>query len=473
MFGDTGSGPGDEPGSMAAIPGDVDTDRQPPMTVPLRHFLVGIGFLLAGSVAGIGLVAGVVPGLGGVAHVHLLLAGWVCVTIMGAMTQFVPVWSGVSLYSRRLASVQLVLVAVGLVGFVAGLLTGALAALPAFGALMLAGFWAFVYNVGRTLATADGYDVTERQFLLSLGFFLVLTALGFALAVDFTRPVFASVGADRSGVLLAHATFAVFGAVLTTIYGALYQLGTMFTQTELHGVDEHLRRVQEVGHPVGVVFLATGRFAGSDAVASVGGVLVCLAALAFAAILARKLHEMRVEWKPMHARYAVVVPALVTWALLTLPAWVREPTTGAHLFGGSGTVHLLVLGVVGFVVLGTLYHVVPFIVWVHHYSDLLGFEDVPMIDDLYRDDLAAWDGGLLVSGTVLLVVTDLVGAPDVVGGIGGAFVCLGVGVFTVNVLGVLRNHSPHSVGRILFGERYPDRTESLATGPADSDGGLE
>jgi len=146
-----------------AIPGNIETEHQPPMTVPLRHFVVGLGFLLLGVLVGGGLVAGVVPGLGTLAHVHLLLAGWVCVTIMGAMTQFVPVWSGATLHSRRLASAQLVLVVVGLLGFVCALLVGTFAWLVPFGALMLVGFWIFVYNVGRTLATLDDYDVSSPR----------------------------------------------------------------------------------------------------------------------------------------------------------------------------------------------------------------------------------------------------------------------------------------------------------------------
>ena len=206
---------------MAGIPGSIETDQQPPMTVPLRHFVIALALLLAGALVGLGTVEGLVPGLATLAHVHLLLAGWICVTIMGAMTQFVPVWSGVVLHSRRLASLQLVLVVVGLVGFVGSLLFSALTLLPLFGGLMFAGFGVFVYNIARTMATIESYDVTERHFLLALGFFLVLTTLGVLLATDLTRPLFADVAITHHGVLQAHATIAVFGAVLTTVYGAL------------------------------------------------------------------------------------------------------------------------------------------------------------------------------------------------------------------------------------------------------------
>jgi hypothetical protein len=453
---------------MGAIPGGVDTSRQPPMTVPLRHFVVGLGFLLAGTLLGMGHAADAVDGLAGLAHVHLLLVGWVCVTIMGAMTQFVPVWSGTELHSRRLANLQLVLVVVGLLAFVAGLLAVELELLPVAGAAMLAGFWTFVYNVGRTLATVEALDVTERHFAMALGFFLLLTTLGVLLAVDFTRPLLADRSVTRIGVIDAHVTVAVFGAVLTTIYGALYQLGTMFTQTELHGVDNYLRTIEEVGHPLGVVLLAGGRLFEVVPAARIGGLLVVVAALAVAAVLARKLLEMQVPRTPMHTRYAVAAVALAGWALLAAPAWIAEPTAIEHRFGGAGTSHLLFLGVIGFVVLGTLYHIVPFVVWVHRYSDELGFEPVPMIDDLYDDRIAAVDGALLVAGTAGLVAWEFLDAPQAVVSVAGALVALAVVAFLANVGLVLQRHSPQPLDRIVFGSLSPRRSpEVVEESPAE------
>ncbi|SNZ13015.1 hypothetical protein SAMN06269185_2014 [Natronoarchaeum philippinense] len=446
---------------MSAVPGNVDTDRQPPMTVPLRHFVVALAFLLAGIVLGLGDAAGRVSGLAGLAHVHLLLVGWVCVTIMGAMTQFVPVWSGVELHSRRLAVVQLWLVTVGLVGFVVGLQQWRPAVLPWFGAAMVLGFWTFAYNVGRTLAAVEHFDVTERHFAAALGFFVLLTTLGLLLALDFARPFLFEFGIARGDVVAAHATLGVFGAVLTTVVGALYQLATMFTQTELHGVDVSIRRFEEVAYPVGVLALAGGRLAASAPIARLGGALVALSLLGVGVVLARRLYETRVEWTPMLSRYAVAAPALALWALLTLPAWLRTPLDPATRFGAPGTGHLLAFGAVGFVVLGTVYHVVPFIVWVHRYSDLLGFEDVPMIDDLYDDRLAAADFALLLAGFAAITASDwLAGdalgaaaltAPEWLVPVGGALAGLGAALFVVNVALVLRNHGQHTLRELLVG----------------------
>ncbi|WP_435075210.1 hypothetical protein [Halorubrum sp. HHNYT27] len=442
---------------MGAIPGNIETDQQPPMTVPLRHFVVGLAFLVAGIGLGIGLHLNAVPGLGRLAHVHLLLAGWICITIMGAMTQFVPVWSGATLHSRRLANVQLGLVVAGLSGFVIAFLLVKTAWLIPFAALMLVGFWVFAYNIVRTLGTVEEYDVTERHFLGALGFFLALTVLGVLLAIDFTVPTLSRVGVRRSGVVGAHATLAVFGAVLTTVYGALYQLGTMFTQTELHGIDHRLRSVEEIAHPLGVVALALGRLVANAPVARVGGLLVLFAASAFCLILARKLYEMRVERTPMHTRYIVATGALALWIGVSVPAWISDPLTRDQLLGAANAGHLLLLGAIGFVVVGTLYHIIPFVIWVNRYSDLLGLEDVPMIDDLYDDRVAAIDGVLLGSGSALIVGANLLEVAGTPALLGGLLVGLGVAAFVFNMALVLVRHSPHSIDRIVLGSFSPRR----------------
>ncbi|MUW13506.1 hypothetical protein GJ633_01700 [Halorubrum sp. CBA1125] len=442
---------------MGAIPGNIETDQQPPMTVPLRHFVVGLAFLVAGVGLGIGLHLNAVPGLGRLAHVHLLLAGWICITIMGAMTQFVPVWSGAILHSRRLANLQLGLVVAGLSGFVVAFLLVETAWLIPFAALMLVGFWAFAYNIIRTLGTVEEYDVTERHFLGALGFFLLLTVLGVLLAVDFTVPTFSRIGVSRSGVVGAHATLAVFGAVLTTMYGALYQLGTMFTQTELHGIDHRLRSIEEIAHPTGVVVLAFGRLVAHAPASRVGGLLILFAASAFCLILARKLYEMQVERTPMHTRYIVAVGALALWIAVSVPAWISDPLTRDHLLGAANAGHLLLLGAIGFVVVGTLYHIIPFVIWVNRYSDLLGLEDVPMIDDLYGDRIAAIDGVLLGGGSALIVGANLLEVTGTPALLGGVLVGVGVVAFVSNMVLVLVRHSPHSIDRIVLGSFSPLR----------------
>ena len=466
VFGDTTTQHAPEAPSMSAVPAGVDPDAGPPTTIPLGHFVVGLAFLAAGALVGLGTVTEVLPALGRRATVHLLLAGWVCVTIMGAMTQFVPVWAGATLYSRRLASLQLLLVTIGLPGFALSFLLGALPWVHVFGTLLLLGFWVFVYNLGRTLLGLDGLDVTTGHFAFGLASFAALTVFGYLLALSFATPAVAALPVSHGGIRGAHVTVAVFGAILSTVYGALYQLGPMFTQTEFDRPDRLLQRLEITAHPLGVALLAAGRLIAWPALARVGAMLVLLGALAVAVVLGRTLVRMRVPRTQMHTHYAVAAVALAGWALGTAPAWLTAPSTREVTVGASSPAGLLLFVAIGFVVLGTLYHVVPFIVWLDRYSDRLGLEQVPMIDDLYDDRLASVSFGALVAGTALALGALTVGLGSLAVA-GAALVVSGGTLAVAALLGVLREHDRRSVRAILLAALVPARRDG---DPSDAGG---
>ena len=160
----------------------------------------------------------------------------------------------------------------------------------------------------------------------------------------------------------------------------------------------------------------------------------------------------------MLSRYAVVAGALLLWAVLAARTWVADPLARSAWFGPAGVAHLLLVGVVAFVVAGTLYHVVPFIVWVNRYSDLLGYEKVPMIDDLYVDRVAAVDFWALLGGGAFVALHEA-GAPGPLAVVGGALALAGGVLFAANLLGVLWRHSPQPLSRVVLGR---------LVGPADA-----
>jgi hypothetical protein len=370
---------------------------------------------------------------------------------MGAMTQFVPVWSGTALYSRRLAWRQFALVVAGLLGLVGALFTGALAVLPWAGLLILGGFWTFAYNVGYTLSRARPLDVTEGHFAVALSVLVVQTTLGVGLAVSY-----AGLGTElpiaHANLRAAHATLAVLGVVLTTVIGALYQLATVFTATELHGVDHHLRRFESVGYPAGVALLAGGRLVGVTIAVRLGGALLAAGLLAFVVLLGRKLVESRTDWTAMRTRYAVVAVALGGWALVTGGHWASASAPIGAVYG-PGAAGYLLFAAVGFVLLGTLYHVVPFLVWVETYADRLGLEQVPMVEDLYDARLARGDLAATLAGSLALIAGEwLVREPVVLAGL--ILFGLGALAFVANMVGVLLRHAE----RQLFPVGRPTRS---------------
>jgi len=444
------------PTHMSAPLGEVNTEAGPPLAIPLQHFFVGLVFLIAG--VSTGALASLRPAYL-LPHVHLLLVGWVCVTIMGAMTQFVPVWSDVSLHSRRLARAQLVFVVVGVAGLATAFASGQYTATVVPGAVLLAGFWMFVYNVGRTLPSLNvrRLDVTETHFLCALAFVVVATSLGVTLAADYRWSLLAETPFQRESVVSAHATFAVFGIVVTTVLGAMYQLVTMFTQTELSGVEVQFQRFGKAAYPSGVIALALGRLFTVDAVALGGVALVLVSLSGFGFVVLRKLREslVGVTEHPMLVRYVVASFALLAWVLLAASELARNPLSSGFS-GVAATAHVLLVGFVGFVVVGTLYHIVPFLVWVDSYSDRLGLEDVPMIDDLYDTRLERADLVLTFLGSVGVVVGIRLGNTAVVIA-SGALAAVGYVVFAVNLLLVVSRHKPGGIGGLVGSDGWAVR----------------
>jgi hypothetical protein len=383
---------------------EVDTSHGPPLRLPLAHVVIGFGFLVAGVVLGGLALVDDLGGLARLAPIHLFLLGWVCVTIMGAMEQFVPVWSGVELHSRRLADLALVLVTAGVIGLASAALVGR-PRLFVLGLLAVVGVWTFVYDLLRTLPSPIHGDVTERHFAYALCALAAAAAMGGLLALDFATPVLSRVGLSHAAVRSAHATLALLGGVGLTVVGALSQLGPMFAGGETRGLP-WLRHIEEATLLPGVVLLAFGRAISHRPLAAVGGGLVVVGVFAAGVALLGVLLRGRTPSTPTATRYGVVAVSLPLWAVLAAPSLLTSPL-GAGVVGSPPAAWTLGVALAA-VLVGTLYHVVPFLVWDHSYADRVGFEPVPMPEELYDARIARVDlVGLVAGGAALIAGSGL------------------------------------------------------------------
>jgi hypothetical protein len=212
----------------------------------------------------------------------------------------------------------------------------------------------------------------------------------------------------------------------------------MFTQAPDHPGPAALGRLEEASLFVGLPLAAVGRLVGHAFLATAGTLLLALAVLALVGVVAWHLLTATAGWSPMLTRYAVAMVAFVAWAVLAIPVWLARPLSTSALLGGATAGHLFGLGI-AFVLFGTLYHVVPFLVWVEQYSDDLGLRDVPLIDDLYDGRVAVADGVLLTAGSIALV-GGRAGDLQALALAGGAAFLLGAVLFVGNLLSVVYLH---------------------------------
>jgi hypothetical protein len=379
----------------------------PPTSVllPLRFMMTGILALVLGVAA---LVAR--PDLLATYHynqyviaiTHLLVLGWICTIVMGAMYQLVPVALETKLYSERLARWQFVCHTVGFGGMVWMFWKSDLKQVGHFGSLFALGVGLFVYNIFRTLLRVPRWNLIATAVTAALGWLSFAIIAGLTIAAgkcsyDSAEAVSTGTGAlvhglqatarwvtrfDQLGAMHAHAHLGTVGVYLMLIVGISYKLIPMFTLSE---VQNRLRA------GLSILLLNLGLLGAFFTILSRSPLkwvcaLVLVAALGFYGFEIRAILRARrrraLDWGIKYFLTALAWLGVLCPLGLVL-AWPRLPFTAftgqlENLYGFLG-----IVGVISLAIIGMLYKIVPFLVWYRTYSRRIGIEKVPSLSDLY------------------------------------------------------------------------------------------
>lgn len=409
----------------------------PAFRIPGRHFAASLLFLVAGA-AGLAwqapaVAAGAFSSSGVVASAHLLTAGWIGTSIMGALYQLLPVALGATLRWERMADAAFWAWTTGLVVFAAGIAARE-PRLHVSGAVLLGlGVALFAANVAATLPRTARRDLTWWCVAGGVLFLLGGWALGLLLAVNLGTGV---LGGSRYAVLAVHLHLAAGGWVLLTVVGVAHRLLPMFLGSR--GASRLPGRIAAVlvAGSAGALLLSGHLLPGSvlrPALAVMG-----LGTVAFLA--QATLHYRHRTRSGVHAglRLAAVGLVLLGLAVLAGAAVLATGRPALRLLTAYGI--LLIPGGLGLFLAGFQYRIVPFLTWTHRYapraSEGAGEEEVPRPEALVdpRGPLAATV--LLAAGALLLAGGAVAGATAVVRTGGMAFTA-GATIEAAQLLAVL------------------------------------
>ncbi|WP_324779225.1 hypothetical protein [Thiobacillus sedimenti] len=362
-------------------------EQAPPLALPLRFFLTAPLFLLAAGA----LIAMAPQALASrwtpeaLALTHAITLGVLAMTMLGALTQMLPVVAGATLPAARVVA-RLAHIALTL--GTAALLAAFLGAGPAvFGvALVLLGtaFAIFLAAAARSLARAVT-NATVNGMRLAAASLAATIVLAGALALPRAGWVPGTPGMATVG---AHATFGLLGWVLLLVVGVAYQVVPMFQLTPPYA--PRLSRWLAPGLFVMLVVRAAApvlpaAVADAAAVALAGGILLFAGAtLRLQARRRRKIADVTLDyWRlGMTSLVACVGVWLAAWLA---PAW-RHSDAYPLLLG------VLFLG--GFalsVVSGMLYKIVPFLAWFHLQAQTQARAgSIPTMKDMIGERWARW-----------------------------------------------------------------------------------
>jgi hypothetical protein len=379
----------------------------PSIRLPLRFMLTGLVALLVAFAALLlrpDLLATYHYNQYIIAVTHLIVLGWICTIVMGALYQLVPVALETKLYSERLAGWQFLFHIVGFAGMVWMFWTWNLKHVGHFGTVLVVGACLFVYNIVRTLWRVPRWNIIASAVASAMVWLLLAVMAGLTIAVgkasyssNLAGPVGTLVGGlksiaafmahfDAISAMHAHAHLGAVGVFLMLIVGISYKLVPMFTLSDIQSHWRTRASVWLINAGLLLSFfliLFRSRYKELGAVTVIVG--LALYGIEINAILrARKRRAL--DWGVRYFLTAIglLAPLSILALVLSWPSLRLTQVTGQleNLYG-----FLALVGVVTFAIIGMLYKIVPFLVWYGAYSRRIGLSKVPSLADLYSPRL--------------------------------------------------------------------------------------
>jgi hypothetical protein len=395
----------------------------PPFWLTAEHFASALIWLLLGAIGLVTvaeeLAAGnfLAPRLLAVTHVFTL--GVLTTTIYGALNQFFPGALGITIRSVRVAHWTWVLHTAGTLALVTGFWLWRPSLLGLGWILLFAGVFGSSWNLLPQRRKAPRGLLIGRY--VSAGHIAFGTALLVALArIGNTLgwwPI------DRMAVIASHFHLAVFGFVVFTAVGVGSWMLPMFLLAA-KAPTWPLRWIGPVGM-TGLAVLTAGALGAWPVATRIGGTLVLASALLY--LLQLALYFQHAERRPVDPAMAHVALGVMHFAFAVV--------LGATILAGSTSVRswltyglLAVVGWLVLLVVGVLYKILPFLMWMNLFGPRAAQAGAPRQEDLTSTAMVRLSLGLLALGVWGLAGGTMTGRRSLI--LAGAWLYL-AGVVTV------------------------------------------
>jgi hypothetical protein len=338
--------------------------------------------------------------------------GWLLPIALGAMHQLLPVLFERPLASERAGWVAFALFLVSAAAFVGHLSVLAIGpGLPLSAGLLATSLWLYAVNLARSAFRNPRKvrSLTGGFVLSALGWLVFAATLGFLLALNLAHPYLT---VNHLVALRAHATAAGLGFFGLLIMGVGFELLEMFLLS--HGAPSWPGWLALVATNLGLGLLCGDALFGPWPLAApVGAAAVGVGAIGFAlrvkAIFARRLRKHLDASAWMTAASVGCLMLAVSAGALSLSDRL-EPSLHERVVLAFGL--LAIPGFMGLVVVGQLFKIVPFLVWMHRFSGLVGVRQVPAASELVDVRARAVQGVAHVAALGALVAGVLGGWPE-------------------------------------------------------------
>jgi len=346
--------------------------------------------------------------------VHLFLLGYVMMIIFGAMAQLVPVVLETGHFSVDWYYLIFPLLLIGTIGLIVGFWLDPII-LSFGGILVLCAMIIFAIDVFLTIKKTTLNSITVKAVKVSNIFLLVGIISGFLMALTLSG----FLGVDITEILGAHVFAVVGGYVLITIYGISLVLLPMFGLA--HGFDERPINLAFKFMIYSVISVVIGSFLDID-ILNIVGYILSFISIGYYFYQIFLIYQTRVR-KELDIWYKSMLIGYFFFFISTIFAFI-------YILSGASLNNILYTSVwflfmfFAFLINGHLYKIVPFLVWFHRFSSLVGKQKVPMLHEMYPKKQSEFEFYFSAIGAILAGIGLLFENNDLFRA-GGSFLLIG------------------------------------------------
>ena len=415
----------------------VSLDQAPPEDIPVRFFLSAPAF---------GILAGLLVLFAGqdlfisnwsmetIALTHVFTLGWLAMIMMGSFYQMVPVLVGGTVPFISASRVVHAGFTLGVLLIVSGIYLLNESLIIAASALLLTSLLFFIVQITIALFKVKGDRPTVVAMRISILAFLFTVLLG--LYFSGGHASIWELPDNRIGMTVSHLVLGLFGWVGCLIMGVGFHVIPMFYMTPEFDKKKAyvilcLYGISLIALPVALLF-EKGML-----ITLLAGVLGVVSLLGFSFMLSglirkrkRKISDTTLKaWKT-----ALVLLPISLLAFIAIP--IIDHDAVLFVFG-----ILFILGFGLTVTTGMLYKILPFLIWFHRFSLLIGKVKVPLMRDISSDKLAARQVNIFHASLAILLA-GLLGDVAIIIRLGGLVFAFSSFMLMLNLLKMVRMKAP-------------------------------
>ena len=415
----------------------VSLDQAPPEDIPVRFFLTAPVF---------GILAGLLVFFAGndlfisnwsmetIALTHLFTLGWLAMIMMGSFYQMVPVLVGGTVSFIGASRVVHAVFTLGVLLIVSGIYLFNETLILSASAFLLISLLFFIVQISIALFKVKGDRPTVIAMRISIIAFLFTVLLGIYFSGGHAS--LWELPENRIGMTGSHLVLGLFGWVGSLIMGVGFHVIPMFYMTPEFDKKKAflilgLYGISLVALPASLLF-EPGTFfiliAGAPGAVSI--IVFSLMLINLTGKRKRKITDTTLRsWKT-----ALVLLLLSLPFLIFIP--IIDHETIIFVFA-----ILFILGFGLTVTTGMLYKILPFLIWFHRFSLLIGKVKVPLMRDISSDKLASRQVNLFHASLAILLA-GIVGDVGMISRFGGLLISVSSFMLLLNLLKMVRMKTP-------------------------------